>query len=174
METQNIKAPLDRVAVIIGKKGETKKAIQKKTGTKIDVDSESGDVELSGSDPVSLLKAASIVRAIARGFSPENAFLLLDDEYMLDVIGLSEQAHTKKELETIRGRIIGTRGKARKKIEEETHSFISVYGKTVSIIAKIDDLPNARKGIEMLLRGAGHSNVYSTLKKLDSKKFELE
>ena len=173
MQSESIKAPQDRIAAIIGTNGVTKKALEKKGKAKIIVDSENGNIEISGRDPLKLLQAASAVKAIARGFSPDKALKLFEDDYLLDIIGLNETTDSKKELANIRGRIIGTSGKARKKIEEETNSFVSVYGKTVSIIAKIDDLPIARKGIEMLLRGASHSNVYNTLKRLETKKFEL-
>ncbi len=172
MPSETVKIPHDRVGALIGPQGSTKKIVEKKGKVRIEVDSESGEVEIKGRDPVKVLKSQHVVKAIGRGFSPEKAFKLFEDDFMLDIIEL-DLSGSKKELENIRGRIIGTQGKARQKIEEETHSFISVYGKTVSIIAKMDDIQNTRKGLEMLLRGASHSRVYSILKRMDSKKFEL-
>ena len=46
MYEEELKIPKDRVAVLIGKKGETKRAIQSRTKTKIRVSKE-GDVEYS-------------------------------------------------------------------------------------------------------------------------------
>lgn len=174
MEQISFKAPLDRIAALIGKAGETKKKIEKIGKVKITIDSESGDVEIDGSDPLKLLHAQHVTKAIARGFSPEKAFKLFEEDYLLDILELSDVTDSKKELENIRGRVIGTSGKAREKIEQEAGCFISVYGKTVSIIAKTHNLPKARKAVEMLLRGATHSNVYNTLKRIESKKFELD
>lgn len=174
MDPQTLKIPRQRIGALIGTRGETKKAIEKKGKTKISIDSETGEVEVeAGKDAVQFLKTLEAVKAIGRGFSPQKAFKLFEDDYMLDIIELSDLGHSEKNLKNIRGRIIGTRGRAREKIEEETHSLISVFGKTVAIIAKVDDLPNARKGVEMLLKGASHSRVYNTLKKLETKKFEL-
>ena len=44
----DIKIPKERVAVLIGKKGETKRLIENETATKIEVDSQEGDVTISG------------------------------------------------------------------------------------------------------------------------------
>lgn len=175
MDPQTLKIPRQRIAVLIGTRGETKKILEKKGKAKIDIDSQTGEIEVEGTkDPVGFLKTIEAIKAIGRGFSPEKAFKLFEGDYMLDIIELTELGKTDKGLENVRGRVIGTQGRARQKIEEETHSFISVFGKTVAIIARVDDLPSARKGVEMLLKGASHSRVYNTLKKMDTKKFELE
>ncbi len=174
MNQESLKVPQDRLAVLIGSKGTTKKDIEKKGKVKLEIDSESGEVEVNGKDVLKLLKSQSVIKAIARGFSPEKAFKLFEDDYLLDIIDISELTSSKKEIENLRGRIIGKKGKAREKIEEKTKSFISVYGKTVSIIAKIEEIQNTRKAVEMLLKGASHSRVYSALKEFESTKFELD
>lgn len=173
MQTESVKAPMERIAAIIGTKGSTKKDIEKKGSVKLSIDSENGVVEVSGKEPLKLLQSVNAVKAIARGFSPEKALKLFEEDFLLDIIELSDITRSKKEAENLRGRIIGTRGKARTKIEEDTNSFISVYGKTVSIIAKAADIAIARKAVEMLLRGAAHSNVYAAIKRSENKKFEL-
>ena len=50
-------------------------------------------------------------------------------------------------------------------IEELTETNISVYGKTVGIIAEVDSLMIARRAIEMLVEGSAHRNVYKWLEK---------
>ena len=52
-----LKIPKDRVAVLIGKKGEIKKKLEKETKTNIEVDSKEGDVFLSGEDGLGLFTA---------------------------------------------------------------------------------------------------------------------
>ncbi|MBI4044581.1 MAG: RNA-processing protein [Candidatus Diapherotrites archaeon] len=174
MDSQALKIPRQRIGVLIGTQGETKKILEKKGKTRIGIDSETGEVEVeTGKDAIGFLKTIEAVKAIGRGFAPEKAFKLFEDDYMLDIIELSDLGRSGKGLENVRGRIIGTQGRARQKIEEETRSLISVFGKTVAIIARVDDLPGARKAVEMLLKGASHSRVYNTLKKLETKKFEL-
>ena len=88
---EHIKVPQDRIGVIIGVEGNVKKVIEEKTGCKMSVDSESGSVIIeSDAEPIKALKASETIKAIARGFSPDKAFKLLDNEdLMLDVLDLS-------------------------------------------------------------------------------------
>ena len=159
-----LKVPKDRLAIVIGTKGEMKTKLEKLTSTTIHIDSEEGDVHLEGSDALQLYLAREIVRAISRGFSPEHALLLLKQDYGLEVITLD--ARTKNDSIRIRGRLIGEDGKSRQLIEELTGAYISVYGKTVSLIGEFEALKHARKAIEMLLQGAAHPTVYKMLERI--------
>lgn len=160
-----LKVPKDRIAVLIGKKGETKKELEKLTGIKIKVDSQEGDVSVAGTDPLKLLTAKEIALAIGRGFNPELAFLLLKPDYGLIVISMQDYAKTPNALIRLKGRIIGSEGKSRKTIEELSHAYISVYGKTITILGDMDALGLARRAVEMLLSGSLHRNVYKWLEK---------
>ena len=70
MPTLYARVPEDRIGVVIGPGGRTKREIATRTGTEIEVDTAEGEVRLSGpdSDPIGVLKARDIVLAIARGF----------------------------------------------------------------------------------------------------------
>ena len=46
------------------------------------------------------------------------------------------------------------------KRETLTETFISVYGKTVAIIGKTENIDLSKRAIEKLLGGAPHGNVY--------------
>ena len=72
-----LKIPKDRVAVLIGKSGNIKKEVEDATKSKIDIDSKEGDVIVSGMDSVGIFSAREVIKAIARGFNPETALLLL-------------------------------------------------------------------------------------------------
>ena len=52
--SNEIKIPQERVAILIGKKGETKKELENITKTKMIIDSKEGDIFLSGDDAISL------------------------------------------------------------------------------------------------------------------------
>ncbi len=173
---ENIKAPRDRIGVIIGTNGSTKSEIEKRGEVTIDIDSEEGVITIE-SDSISALRAVDVVKAMARGFSPERAYRLFDDEMvMLDILDLSKTVGTPKELKRIMGRIIGKDGKTRELIESLTGSFISVYGKTVSVIGYPEQTQIVRKAIEMLVEGAPHGTVYGFLekKKRELKKAEMD
>jgi len=166
MPTELIKIPLDRVAPLIGKKGKEKKEIEKISGCKLNIDSNSGEIEISNDNAFNVYRCGFVVKAIGRGFSPEKALLLMDENYFLEVIDLREfSGKSMKAIETKRARLIGTKGKIREKIEEKTNCFISVYGKTVSIIGSIDEIDLARKAIEMILEGAEFNSVENFLRK---------
>ncbi len=164
--TYEIKVPKERIAVIIGKEGCIKKELEEATKTTLRVDSQEGDVFITGSDALGLYTAREILKAIGRGFNPEIAQLLLKADYAFEVISLVDYgARTKEGLQRIKGRVIGSAGKARKLIEELTQTYISVFGKTVSIIGTTEDVALARQAVESILKGATHSSVYQWLER---------
>ena len=164
---RSVRIPNDRVGIIIGHKGETKRMLSKITGIKIDVDTE-GEVMIhddNAKDPLMALKLLDVVKAIGRGFSPERAMKLFDDddEY-LEVIDLKEFVTGRpNQLSRIRGRIIGHNGKTREIIEDLAGVNLSIYGNTVALIGSSVSLPVAKQAIEMLLNGSEHSTVYRYL-----------
>jgi len=160
-----LKIPKERIAVLIGKKGIIKKELEEETKTKIDVDSKEGEVTVSGKDAISLFSLREIIRAISRGFNPDTAKLLLKTDYCFEIISLNDIADTKNDLVRIKGRIIGSEGKARKLIEDLTECHICVYGKTISIIGGPETVAVARRAVEQLLKGSTHSSVYKWLEK---------
>lgn len=161
-----LRIPKDRIAVLIGKKGEMKKQIEEETKTKIRIDSKDGDVFIAGEDALGLFNAREVIKAISRGFNPEIANLLLKGDYIFESIELKGFAGKSKNTSIrLKGRVIGEGGKSRKTIEELTECFISVYGKTISIIGEPENVTAARKAVEDLLKGSPHGNVYKYLEK---------
>jgi ribosomal RNA assembly protein len=162
-----VKIPKERIAVLIGKKGETKKQIEETLKIKLEIDSHEGDINILGTEAIDLYSAREIVRAIGRGFSPETALLLLKQDYAFEIITLPE-TDKKSHMTRVKGRIIGKEGKTRELIEEHTDTSISVYGKTISIIGRIEKVETCRRAVEMLVQGSMHSTVYRWLEKMRS------
>jgi ribosomal RNA assembly protein len=171
-----IKVPKERIAVIIGEKGEKKRELEEALSVTMDVDSEEGDVVLRGGDAVSLFTAREVVKAIARGFNPDIARQLLKTDYLLEIVNISDYAKTKDQMIRLKGRVIGENGKSRSTIEDLTEVNISVYGKTISIIGQTENVTAAKRGIDALLTGAPHSTVFRLLEKLrrDMKRKDLD
>lgn len=159
-----LKIPKERVAVLIGKGGEVKKEIEASTGVHLKIDSKEGDVFIRGEDALNLLAVREMVKAIGRGFNPEIAKLLLKPDYTLEIVQIEEFANTQN-LNRVRGRVIGTGGKARRTIETLTNTYLRVYGKTISIIGNVEDVMAARRAVENLLSGSKHGNIYKWLEK---------
>ncbi|NLI62854.1 MAG: RNA-processing protein [Methanosarcinaceae archaeon] len=165
--TQYMKVPVERIAVIIGPGGKTKRDIEKRIKTEFTVDSSNGNIEFpEGGDPIQKMRTVDVLKAIGRGFSPEKAITLFDDEMlMLDIIDLSESTSTQKEQKRIKGRIIGRGGKTREIMEKLIGVHISVYGKTVSFIGTPEQNQIVRTAIDMLINGVNHGTVYNYLEK---------
>ncbi len=151
-----MRVPKERLPVIIGKNGKTKAAIEKLTNTKITVNE---DIGIEG-EALNVLNSMNIIKAIGRGFSPEDATGLLDENKTLYIISLDEKRNV---LIRLKSRLIGTRGKAKRNLERLTDTKISVYGKTVSIIGEYEKANAARVAIEKLIKGSPHRNVYKFL-----------
>jgi ribosomal RNA assembly protein len=162
--SHTIKIPKDRIAVLIGVKGRDKHDLEDWSGAKIDVDSTEGDVVITGKDALKLFELREIIQAIARGFSPETARLLLKPDYMLEIINLKDYGLDKpNKLARVKARVIGTGGKARRVIEELTETQVCIYGKTIGIIGECNGVTSAKRAIELLVKGSMHSTVFKWL-----------
>ncbi|MHA1909243.1 MAG: KH domain-containing protein, partial [Candidatus Thorarchaeota archaeon] len=129
---ETVRVPADRIGVIVGRNGRVKKRIEVLTNATLEVSSE-GIVTITSpqetEDPVLIWKARDMVRAIARGFSPNRALSLIDDDARLIIISLRDiVGSSPTQLKRVAGRIIGENGRTRRVIEEITESKISVYG----------------------------------------------
>jgi ribosomal RNA assembly protein len=170
---QGIRVPLERVAAVIGKKGETKKHLEEALHVSLDVDSQSGEIRvkttsIEDADPFTAMR---VIEAVGRGFSPQRALRLLDPETSLEILDLRNfVGKSDNSLERIRGRIIGLNGKSRRVIEELTKCYISVFGRTVAIIGEVSEAKLARDAVEMLASGSRHRSVYNMLQRARTKK----
>jgi len=144
---------------VLRKNIEVKKKIEKLTETKIKFNE---DVSIEG-ESFNVFQAKQVLKAFGRGFDVDDALNLLDDEYGLEVINLTEFTESKKRLKTLKGRIIGTDGKTKKQIEKFTEVKISVFGKTVSIIGQWEKISIAKEAIMKLIEGCMHKTLYRWL-----------
>lgn len=166
-ELLHLRIPKERVGALVGKKGETKKRIEQETGVKLLIDSAEGDIAIDHSqmeDPSMALTCESIVKAIGRGFSPERAFHLLEEDFVLQIMDIRDYVGKKQShIVRIRSRLIGTHGKTRKLIENLSGTYVSVFGNTVSIIGGTLQVSVAKRALDMLMSGSEHSTVYRYL-----------
>jgi len=164
-----LKIPKERIGALIGKEGEIKQEIEKRTGVKLTIDSREGEVTIAdenAKDPVIGLKLADIVKAIGRGFSPEKAFQLFSDDYYFALFDIRDYVgKSPTHVRRIKARVIGKDGKTRRIIEELAGVDLSIYGDTVGIIGPAENLEVAKVAVDMLLNGAEHSSVYRFLEK---------
>lgn len=165
-----IKIPQDRIGALIGPKGATKRLLIERSGLHIEIDGDQNEVaindEVEGIDALMVMKMQNIVRAVARGFSPERAMRLFSDDAYFELLDMYDYiTKQKSHVRRITSRIIGSEGKTRRIMEEQTGCAIAVKGHTVGIIGDIEPLTDAKHAVEMILRGAEHSSVYKFLEK---------
>ena len=163
-----LKIPRDRIGVLIGPSGRAKKRIENFFNVTLEIDSESGSVEIivnpNAPDITVLFTVKNIVKAIGRGFSPRRAEILSQEDHDLNLIDLREYVgDSKNALSRVKGRIIGKSGKSRSMIEELTETRMSVYGYSVTIIGHVENLGVAREAILMLVKGSFHKTVWNFL-----------
>ncbi|MFP4217415.1 MAG: KH domain-containing protein [Salinarchaeum sp.] len=172
---QHVTIPQDRIGVLIGEGGETLREIERRADVRLNVDSQNGSVEIDqqpDADPVRSLKGPEIVRAIGRGFAPEDALSLLEDEMMMfDLVDIDAAARNKSDLKRKKGRLIGEDGRTRELMEELTGASVVIYGSTLGVIGQPEAVDAVRQAAEMLLDGAPHGAVYSFL---EEKRNELK
>jgi ribosomal RNA assembly protein len=162
---QHVKIPQDRIGVLIGEGGETMREIESRAEVRLDIDSETGSVRIEKvGDPIIGLKGPDIVKAIGRGFPPEDAMTLLDDDMMMfDVVDIKAASRNDQDLRRKKGRLIGEDGRTRELMEELSGALVAIYGSTLSSIGQPEEVDTVREATEMLLEGAPHGSVYSFL-----------
>ncbi len=172
--TEYLKIPKDRVGVTIGKNGKIKHQLEIITKTELKIDSDTGNICISSTDetddPLAIWKARYMVKAIGRGFNPDIALTLDDENLILEIINLQDYVgKSKKALVRQKGRIIGKGGRTRQIIHDMLDVEISIYGKTVSLIGPMENIQMAREAVEMILDGSRQKTVYAYLEKMHDK-----
>ncbi len=177
-----LKIPLERIGVLIGPKGRVKRRIENMFEVSLSIESGSGSVEISlnpeAKDITAIFTVKNIVKAIGRGFNPRRAERLAEEESDLILIDLTDYVgRSRNALSRVKGRIIGREGRSRKLLEELTGTAISIYGHTVAVIGKFENLDVTREAILMLVKGAFHKTVWNFLythrRKMKKEKVEL-
>ncbi|VVB79917.1 Uncharacterised protein [uncultured archaeon] len=145
----------DKAPRIIKAKWELEKVLNVKIQVK------GKDIEISG-EPVNEFVAEKVIDALNLGFEMKTAILLKEEEFILEIINIKE--HTKRrDLETIRARIIGTERKTLATLEHLTHCFFQVKDNFVGVLGPADWVENAQQAIISLIKGSKQANVYAFL-----------
>lgn len=156
----------------MGQSGETKDYLERRMKVSLNIDSD-GAVEIEG-EPLDEFIAKDVVKAIGRGFEPQIALKLLNDDYGLRVIDLRDYVTKREGLVRIKGRIIGEKGRTKEIINEEVGANVAVWGHTVAVISQLETLDYALTAVFRLIEGSPHANVYAYLEKCRRKIKEEE
>ena len=120
-------------------------------------------------DAENVYLAGKVFEAINSGFSALNALELTQEGKMFSSINIRDITK-RKDLERIRGRIIGKLGKTLNTLSRLTNCLLAVHNNIVGIIGDAEDIEDAIQSITSLINGSKQGNVYARLEKLKKKK----
>ncbi len=108
--------------------------------------------------------AMQVIEAINCGFSAYRALLLKQDEMILQRLNI--KGVTKRhDLERIRARIIGKKGKTLKTLKNLTDCATSLHNNQIGIIGNAQEVEDAIQAVTSIIHGSKQGNVYSRLEK---------
>jgi len=148
---------------------QNKKKIESELNIKISI--KDNIVNIQGA-PENDFIATDVIEAINLGFKTETALLIKNIEYGFEKINIKDNTR-RKDIARIRGRLIGTHGKALDTLEILTDCFLSVHDSEVGIIGRIENLELASIAIKKLINGSGHSKVYAFLERQNKERKKL-
>lgn len=141
--------------------------LEEKLNVKISVKGRNVRIEGNAMDEY---EASIILGAIGFGFSARSAIVLKDPNFSFRELNIKEISR-KKNLEVVRGRLIGKRGKTKKTLEEISGCRIIIHeDNTVGIIGYSEDIEKVITALTSLIKGSKQSNVYSYLEKRNTDK----
>ncbi len=122
-------------------------------------------------DSINEYEASLVLEAISFGFSAKKALLLKDPEMIFRKLQIKNFTK-RKDLKEVRGRIIGTKGKTKKTIEEISGCHLILKNNELGIIASTESIEEATLAITNLIKGTKQSNVYRYLERTNKIKKE--
>ena len=108
--------------------------------------------------------AEKVIDAINLGFPVQTALLIKKRELLFEILNIKDYT-PRKDLETIRARIIGREGKTLRTLSNLTDCFFEIKDNQVGIIGAPEYIKNAQDAIISIIRGSKQANVYSYLEK---------
>jgi len=147
-----------------GKIRRNKPTIEKKLNVKITI--QGRKVEIEG-NPVEEYEASLILDALDFGFSLKDALKLTDENVIFRKLPI-KQFTTRKNLEEVRGRIIGTEGKTKRVIEEVSGCAVVLHQNTIGVIGPAENIEEATTALQKLIKGSKQTNVYRFLERMNT------
>lgn len=158
---------------VLGRNHQNKKRIEESMNISLEISGSEITIKSRKKDSVAEYITSEILEALSLGFNFEAAIQLKNPDYVLKEINLKNYVKQSR-LETIKGRIIGTQGKAKKVIKNITDVDLALTDNVVAIIGTAEKIEVVSKAVESLIQGSPHSAVYKYLEKSRAKLIEIE
>jgi len=147
----------DKIARIL----KNKSNIEKELEVKISVSE--NEVNLEGK-PEDEFVAEQVIDAINLGFPYDIAFLIKKEDYFFEKLNIKDYTN-KKDLKSVRARIIGKNGKTLKLLSELSECYLELKDNTVGIIGPPECIPLTQNAVICLIQGSKQANIYAMLEK---------
>ncbi len=113
--------------------------------------------------------AIEVMKAINLGFSIEKALLLKRENIILQSLNIKDITK-RHDLERVRARIIGTKGKTLKTLNNITNCEFSLKDNKIGIIGGAEEIEDAIQATTSLVQGSKQGNVYSRVEREKKRK----
>jgi len=138
-----------------------KRKLQKELKVKITIGG--NEVTIDG-DADDEFFAEKIIIALNFGFPMDVALLIKKEEYLFEILNIKDYT-SKKDLKTVRARIIGRGGKTLKTLATLSECFFELKDNNVGIVGSPENIEKAQNAIISIIQGSRQANVYSYLEK---------
>ena len=150
----------------LGELRRTKNELERRL--KVSISIEGKKVTING-NAFEEFEALTVLEAMNFGFSAQTALMLKDDDTVFRIIPIKNFTR-RKDLETVKARIIGTQGRTKRTIENLADCQVIVKGNEVGLICPAEEIDYVITGMTNLIRGSKQANVYKFLEKINAAK----
>ncbi len=138
-----------------------KKRLESKLNIKIS--NRGREVRILGS-PEEEYVAEKVIDALNFGFGYSDAIRIKEEDFVFEKFSIKDYTH-RKNLESVRARVIGTKGKTLNTIGDLTGCVVELNGNEIGIIGPAELIKNAQDAVISIIQGAKQSNAYKFLEK---------
>jgi ribosomal RNA assembly protein len=146
---------------------ENSKAIKSKTKLgellNVKISLKKNELTIEGT-PEEEYTAEKVLEALMFGFPITVALMIKDEDFSFEILNIKDYT-TRKDLERIRARIIGTEGKTFRTLNQLTECYFEIKGNEIGIIGDAEYIKNAHEAVISIIHGSKQANVYSFLEK---------
>ena len=143
---------------------QNQKELEDKLGVKILI--RGTQVEISGKEEIDEYFASRVLEALDYRFLVDDALFLKDEKYDFKVLHIKDHTN-RSDLDVVKGRIIGLKGKTSKVLSDLTGCELAVRDNEVAIIGPVERVHEAEEAVIALIKGSKQGNVYAHLEKLN-------
>lgn len=108
--------------------------------------------------------AEKVVEAVLFGFPVEVALLIEKEDFIFEILNIKDYT-LRRDLETIRARLIGKEGRTLRTLNQLTDCYFELKGNSIGIIGMPELIKNSQDAVISLIRGSKQANVYNYLEK---------